>query len=225
MWATSCEVGAGLALAERHPQGVEHQVGAHVGGQLPADDLAGEGVDHEGEERRALPGAQVGEVADPEPVGALGAEVALDQVGPAVGLGVGFCRAPGLPTPLGALDPGLSHQPLPPGRGRPPRRRAAGRSTSAGSRRRSSWPRGSRRSGRAGARPRGRELSARPWRAGSRRRPTPPGSCRSARPRSARGAPRYRSSLRSAWVELGGEKGRRRLQDVVGPAQLAHLTA
>jgi hypothetical protein len=26
-------------------------------------------------------------------------------------------------------------------------------------------------------------------------------------------------------VELGGEKGRRRLQDVLGPAQLSHLTA
>jgi len=41
------EVGAVVTLAEGHPQGVEHQVGAHVGGQLPADDLAGEGVDHE----------------------------------------------------------------------------------------------------------------------------------------------------------------------------------
>jgi len=99
------EVGAGLALTERHPQGVQHQVGAHVGGELPADDLTREGVDHEGGERRTLPGAQVGEVADPEPVRRLGAEVALDEVGPALRIGVGLCRAPGLPTPLGALDP------------------------------------------------------------------------------------------------------------------------
>lgn len=63
------EVGAMLALAEGHAQGVEDEVGAHVGGQLPADDLAGEGVEDEGEVADALPGAQVGEVADPEPVG------------------------------------------------------------------------------------------------------------------------------------------------------------
>jgi hypothetical protein len=34
------EVAAGLALAERHAQAVEHQVGAHVGDWLPTDDLA-----------------------------------------------------------------------------------------------------------------------------------------------------------------------------------------
>ena len=106
------DVGAGVALGERHPQGVEDEVGAHVRGELPADDLAAEGVDHEGEEQVALPAAQVGEVGDPEPVRARGAEVALDQVGPAVGAGVGLGRSPGLPTPLGALDSGVSHQPL-----------------------------------------------------------------------------------------------------------------
>lgn len=72
------EVVTRLALGEGHPQGVEHQVGAHVGGQLPADDPAAEGVEDEGEVGDALPGAQVGEVADPEPVGLGGAEVALD---------------------------------------------------------------------------------------------------------------------------------------------------
>jgi hypothetical protein len=41
------EVGARLALAQGHPQRVEDEVGAHVGGKLPADDLAAEGVDHE----------------------------------------------------------------------------------------------------------------------------------------------------------------------------------
>ena len=33
---------------------------------LPADDHPGEHVDHEREERSALPGAQVGEVPDPQ---------------------------------------------------------------------------------------------------------------------------------------------------------------
>jgi hypothetical protein len=55
---------------------------------------------------------QVGEVPDPEPVWASGAEVALDEVGPALGIGVGLGRAPSLAAPLGALDLGFSHQPL-----------------------------------------------------------------------------------------------------------------
>jgi len=33
-------VGAGPALVQRHPQRVEHEVGAHVRGELPADDAA-----------------------------------------------------------------------------------------------------------------------------------------------------------------------------------------
>ena len=65
-------------------------------GELPADDLAAVGVDHEGEEQDALPAAQVGEVGDPEPIRAGGAEVALDQVGPAVRRGIGRRRPPGL---------------------------------------------------------------------------------------------------------------------------------
>jgi hypothetical protein len=34
------EIGTGLAARERHPQRVEHQVGAHVVRELPADDPA-----------------------------------------------------------------------------------------------------------------------------------------------------------------------------------------
>jgi len=34
------DVGAIPALAERHPQRVEHERGAHVAGELPADDAA-----------------------------------------------------------------------------------------------------------------------------------------------------------------------------------------
>jgi len=105
------EVGAGPTLAERHPQRIEDEVGAHVGCQLPADDSAAEGVDHEGKERSALPGAQLGEVPDPEPVGRRSAEVALDEVGATVSERIGGCGAPGLAAPLGALDPGFSHQP------------------------------------------------------------------------------------------------------------------
>ena len=60
------DVGAGPALGERHPQRVEDEVGAHVVGELPADDPAAVDVDHEREEDDALPAAQVGEVDAPE---------------------------------------------------------------------------------------------------------------------------------------------------------------
>ena len=66
------DVGAGTAGAERHPQGVEDEVGAHVGGELPADDLAREDIDDEGEERNPLPAAQVGQIGDPELIRARG---------------------------------------------------------------------------------------------------------------------------------------------------------
>src|SRR3954469_12562792 len=41
------DVGPPPTLAERHPQRVEHQGGAHVTGELPADDPAAVGVDDE----------------------------------------------------------------------------------------------------------------------------------------------------------------------------------
>ena len=48
------DVGAGAALVERHPQRVEDEVGAHVAGELPADDAAAERVDHERKEHHSL---------------------------------------------------------------------------------------------------------------------------------------------------------------------------
>jgi hypothetical protein len=75
------DVGARPALRERHAQRVEHQVGAHVAGELPANDPAAEDIEDEREEHRALPAAQGGEVAHPQPIGCWRAEVALDQIG------------------------------------------------------------------------------------------------------------------------------------------------
>jgi hypothetical protein len=75
------DVGAGAALAERHPQRVEHQGGAHVAGELPADDAAAVGVDDEREEHQALPAAQVGQVGDPQLIRPRRSEVALHQIG------------------------------------------------------------------------------------------------------------------------------------------------
>jgi hypothetical protein len=51
------EVGAGPAAVERHLERVEDEVGAHVRGELPADDHPRVGVEHEREEDAALPTA------------------------------------------------------------------------------------------------------------------------------------------------------------------------
>jgi hypothetical protein len=98
------DVGTGAAVRERHPQRVEHEVGAHVAGELPTHHPAAEGVDDEGEEHQALPAAQIGEVGHPQLVGPAGGEVALDQVWPALGVRVRAGGAPRLAAALGALD-------------------------------------------------------------------------------------------------------------------------
>ncbi len=101
-----------LGHGEGHPERVEHEIGTHVRCELPANDLAVVGVDHEREENEALPAAQIGEVRDPELIAAGGAEVALDQVRPPPCRGVGDRRPPRLPAPLRALDLVSAHQPL-----------------------------------------------------------------------------------------------------------------
>ena len=62
------DVGAWLASRQRHPQRVEHEIGAHVARELPADDPPAVDVDYEAEEHQALPAAQVAEVGHPESV-------------------------------------------------------------------------------------------------------------------------------------------------------------
>jgi hypothetical protein len=54
-----------VTTGQRHPQRVEHEVGAHVGRELPADDAPAEHVDDEAEEHHSLVATQVGEVGDP----------------------------------------------------------------------------------------------------------------------------------------------------------------
>jgi len=93
-------------------QCVEHERGAHVGGQLPADHAAREDIDHEREEQQALPAAQVGEVRHPELVRPLRAEVTVHAIGWPLGGRVRRRRAPRLAAPLGALDAVGAHQPL-----------------------------------------------------------------------------------------------------------------
>src|SRR3954447_15924311 len=105
LWWIKVDVGAGAARGQRHPQRVEDEVGAHVAGELPADDHPAVGVEHEREEDEPVPAAQVGQVGDPELVRTPRAEVSLDEVGPASGLQIGHGRAPRLAAPLRADDP------------------------------------------------------------------------------------------------------------------------
>jgi len=108
------DIGAGPALSERHPEGVEDEVGAHVIGELPADDRAAVGVDHEREIDDAFPAAQVGEVREPRFVRAGRGEVALDEIRRPPGRRVGAGRPPRQAAPFGSLYAVTAHQPLHP---------------------------------------------------------------------------------------------------------------
>jgi hypothetical protein len=65
-----------------HLQSVDDEAGAHVVGELPADDHSGGQVDHGGQVEPALCGFEVGDVADESLAGraAGGVEVAADQI-------------------------------------------------------------------------------------------------------------------------------------------------
>lgn len=49
-------------LADGLVQGIQHETGRHRGGDTPADDLAGEDVDHEGDIDHTLPARDIGEI-------------------------------------------------------------------------------------------------------------------------------------------------------------------
>ena len=55
----------GLTRVQRLLQCVEHEVGPHRAAAPPADDAPSEDVDDEGHVDKALPGRDVGEIADP----------------------------------------------------------------------------------------------------------------------------------------------------------------
>lgn len=77
-----------LACVQSLLQGVQDEVGPCRRRGPPADDPAGEYVDHEGDVDEALPGRDVGEVADPQLVGPPGLEVPADVIQRARGVGV-----------------------------------------------------------------------------------------------------------------------------------------
>jgi len=63
-----------------HLEGVEDQAGAHVAGELPADDHPGREINHRGQVEPALAGLEVGDVADEPLTWRGGGEVPVDQV-------------------------------------------------------------------------------------------------------------------------------------------------
>ena len=178
------------------------------------------------EEHQPFPAPEVGQIGDPQLVRRAGREVALHEIGPAVGQRVRSGGPPRLAAPLGALDTVGAHQPLHPAARHPlafPEQRLPGAPIAVGL-----VVGGVDLADPAeqAARPRPPGPSARPAPVGSRRTPTRPGSGRSARPRSRLAVlVDDTRSLRSVWVELAREKQRRRLQDLVRPAQLVVLLA
>jgi len=63
-----------VAGPQAHVEGVQGQVGAQRGGDLPAHDAAAEDVQDEGAVDPAGEGADVGDVGDPQAIGAVGGE-------------------------------------------------------------------------------------------------------------------------------------------------------
>src|SRR5690349_9828817 len=74
------------ASPDRLLQGVEGEVGAQRAGCLPADDHPRVDVGDEGDVDEPRPGADVGQVGNPEAVRGAGAEAAIDEIPRPVGL-------------------------------------------------------------------------------------------------------------------------------------------
>lgn len=98
------------ALADRHFQRIQHQLGAQMIGHRPADDLAAPGIQHDGEVQKAACRRYEGDVRHPELVRPGGDEVPIDQIRGGSGFLVPPCgRHPGAPA-AGADQSGRAHQ-------------------------------------------------------------------------------------------------------------------
>jgi hypothetical protein len=94
-----------------HRERVDDEVGLEVVAHRPADDLTAEHVHHHAEEQMALERRHVRDVGKPKGVRAIGAELALDQVGRRRGLLVSDRCPPLGATPGDAPKAELAHQP------------------------------------------------------------------------------------------------------------------
>ena len=98
------------AARERHVECIEHELGAQMRRHRPADDATAPGVEDDGEEEKAGPGRDVRDVGDPQPVGAVGVEVALDQIGRGTRIAIASGRRDPL-APANPRQPGRTHEP------------------------------------------------------------------------------------------------------------------
>lgn len=105
------EPGGRSSAGDGHRERVDDQLGLEVVTHRPADDLVGEHVHHDGEEQVALARLDVGDVGQPEAIGRIRPEPALDQVGRRRCLLLGHRGARLLAAAGDALDAQLAHQP------------------------------------------------------------------------------------------------------------------
>jgi len=103
--------GVSTAGGDGHPERVEDKVGFQIVAHRPADDPAAEHVLDNGEEEEALPGLDVLEVADPEPVRFRPGEVTIDEIGRRGPFRITDRGAWPAPSAVGTSDPELAHQP------------------------------------------------------------------------------------------------------------------
>ena len=102
-----------LASPARHLEGVDDELGADVIGDRPAHDASVERVEHDREIDVAVDGWVLGDVHHPQPVRAVGVELAADEI--VVGdAGEVTARAAPSSAPPDALDAGLAHETLHP---------------------------------------------------------------------------------------------------------------
>ena len=67
-------------LRHRHVQRGQDELGPEMGLHRPADDAPTPRIEHDGEKEEAGPGRNVRDVRHPEPVGARGRELPLDEI-------------------------------------------------------------------------------------------------------------------------------------------------
>jgi len=101
---------AWTAMDDRRIESRGDELGPHVARHAPADDSPAPGVSHRGEVAEARPGRERRDVGDPEPVGAVSNEVALDEVRERGGVLVADRRAHE-PSAVDACEPVPAHEP------------------------------------------------------------------------------------------------------------------
>jgi len=102
----------GRARGDGHAERVEHEFALEIGAHRPADNNPPrKRVLHGGKEEEALPGLDVLEVADPEPVGLASREAPVDEIGRGGAFGVADRRPRPAAATIDATQAELAHDP------------------------------------------------------------------------------------------------------------------